>query len=1175
MFLLKLRFFGRSMPYGLLLLALLFNLSVFSQFNDRYELLWEIKHKDSDQKSYLFGTMHMADKRLFNFSDALLPAIMNTDAFALELHPNVILESLFDDFQKKDEQDNIYRRILSEEDYKRLDERFKKINGISIDDYPNLHYYLIETMIYPQPVREDDMITIVDSYLYGLAAMFDKEIYGLEGIENQLPSVEEVNETDEDGIRENIVKMLEISDEDYLEMMEEMIDIYAEGNISRLFNYMAEDTLDASMKFRNRVMTNSIKDIIANQTLFATVGAAHLPGESGIIRMLQNDGYEVKRVVSPFTGVSTQMELVPNIQKWYKEHNSELGFSVSTPTKPYSYTVDQSFEVFTTIDLVTNNYLMYFVIELTDVPDETEVQEALLDNFLNEYYELEVKDVIEIKTDDHWKGFRTLYFKEGENYKRIFAGISNGHLYSFFTENKRLSSLNSPFSEAFFNSIEIFTPVKRETQWVEIEDSWGAFTILFPENSFQNLSKEVPHPYETVAAPLKIYLYSTVDHDTKTNYLLRYFDQPRGFYLENESVVIEEFKEYYNEIGKLQNEPRKIEVNGLQVYEMEGFLINNSHFVSRVFFRGNRQYMLLAVKETPNERINKANTFFNSFSFNEYAGDGLSSTIKVGKKYSIAFPEKMSSITIDEIYEGTAFKTNTKYFGNNPYSGSTYVVDHIKLKPYFRIKNLEEFYKSFEEEYKEEGDELLISEPTLLSGFKAHKLVYKNVNSNVYQHFLMVLDNDNLFTFQVYNSGDEQEQMHVENFFNSFTKKSRRDHFDIYSSKAPQILKDLNSKNRSRYARARDAFNYYYFDADDLPAMEQFIARSYKDDEDYNGVKNTVIKELAHIPEPAAARVLKNLYINRKTTNTQKITILETLPKIEADVAFEYYTQLLFENPPQYGKGSPMVIFDGFHNYGRSLSNYLEPLSQLVEVPKYRNELMYLVNTVMKSDTLVFEKIREQPDVWLKHFKSDVETYLAETDFEHNPFFNVPLLYNYVEIIDTLKVSHPDISKGLNTIATAVEQQEWLKTKAVIAQFSLNLTPDAEVLAELMENKYTRFEIMEAMVNNNKQGEIPEKYLKAQAYSKLSLYNFIGLYTYYPEIISHLGEFTENNRTFHAFSFEVDEEPGVAYLAVVEAGQINFEDFKQFNVFFGGDKAGDNWLSTANTMVLEYSYFSE
>ncbi len=1173
MFLLKLRIFGKSLSFGLLMLVFFLSTGLFSQSKDNYELLWEIQHKNSDQKSYLFGTMHMADKRLFNFSDAMLPAIMNSDAFALELHPNVILESLLDDFQKTDKNENIFRKVLSEEDYRRLDERFKNINGISIDDYPNLHYYLIETMIFPETVKEDDMITIVDSYLYGLASMFDKQIYGLEEIENQLPNLDDVNEIDEEEIRETLVKMLEISDEEYLKMMEEMIEIYAEGNITRLFNYMADDTLDNKLMFRNRVMVNSMKDIMDQKTLFAAVGAAHLPGENGIIKMLQNDGYEVNRVVSPFTGVSNQIELVPNTKKWHRERNNELGFSVLTPSKPFSYTVDQNFEIFTTIDLVTNDYFMYFVFELNNELDDD--PDTLLDNFITSYFDLEDKEIIEIKKDGHPDGFRTIYYKEGDNYKRIFAGITNGHLYSFFNENKRKSSLNSAFSEAFFNSIEFFPPVKRETSWEEYYDNFGAYSIHFPENQVEKFDTEIAHPFEADGEPLKIHLFGSVDNDTKTRYILRYVNQPLGYFLENENAAIDEFKVYYNGVGRLQNEPRKIEVNGLPFHELEGFLSNESHFVSRVFFRGNRQYMLLAIKETPGERVNKNNPFFNSFYLNEYKSANLSRTINIDKRYTVSFPEKMKVVKDEDSYYGTSFINSTKYFGANLNSGSTFVFEKVRLKPYFRIKDLEEYYTTFEEHLKSEGDTLLDSRITTLNGMKAKRLVYKNQKSNVHQHLLVVLDNDYLFTLQAYISDEEQEVASVEAFYNSFTKRSKRNHFDYTASKASQILKDLTSKNRNTQANAQEAFLYYVFDEDDIPALQHFLARTYPDDDDYEGIKSKVIKEFAYINHPEAARVLNALYNNPNTTGVHKIAILEALPQIEAENALQFYTQLLFENPPQYTSDSPMVIFDGLHLNDINVVDYLEPLSKFIDVPNYRNELMYLVNKSIVADSLAFDLVHKQSALWLKHFNSDVVTCLAAIDNNDSHFFGLPMLYNYIEIIDTLRISTPEIEKSLNQIASKLDSMEWLKTKTVIAMLNLNLDPDARVLQELLESKYSRFEVMEALVNNDKKAYIPEKHLDAVAYSKLSLYNFIGLYTNFPENISHLGEFKENNKTYHAFSFEVDEEPGVSYLAVVEAVQIKFEDFRQFNVFFGGNKADGNWHSTANSLVLEYSYFSE
>src|SRR5690554_6595748 len=49
-----------------------------------YELLWEISRADMQGKAFLFGTYHSNDNDVFDFPDALYPALLNADAIVLE-----------------------------------------------------------------------------------------------------------------------------------------------------------------------------------------------------------------------------------------------------------------------------------------------------------------------------------------------------------------------------------------------------------------------------------------------------------------------------------------------------------------------------------------------------------------------------------------------------------------------------------------------------------------------------------------------------------------------------------------------------------------------------------------------------------------------------------------------------------------------------------------------------------------------------------------------------------------------------------------------------------------------------------------------------------------------------------------------------------------------------------
>lgn len=59
-----------------------------------YQLLWEIKGKNLKQPSYLFGSMHSNDPRLFQFPDSLYIAFEKVQAVVLETD----VSALFDDY---------------------------------------------------------------------------------------------------------------------------------------------------------------------------------------------------------------------------------------------------------------------------------------------------------------------------------------------------------------------------------------------------------------------------------------------------------------------------------------------------------------------------------------------------------------------------------------------------------------------------------------------------------------------------------------------------------------------------------------------------------------------------------------------------------------------------------------------------------------------------------------------------------------------------------------------------------------------------------------------------------------------------------------------------------------------------------------------------------------------
>src|SRR5688572_26826988 len=58
-------------------------------------LLWEITGNGLKKPSYLFGTMHVSSKMVFNLSDSFYSAIRRSDVVALETNPESWQEDMF------------------------------------------------------------------------------------------------------------------------------------------------------------------------------------------------------------------------------------------------------------------------------------------------------------------------------------------------------------------------------------------------------------------------------------------------------------------------------------------------------------------------------------------------------------------------------------------------------------------------------------------------------------------------------------------------------------------------------------------------------------------------------------------------------------------------------------------------------------------------------------------------------------------------------------------------------------------------------------------------------------------------------------------------------------------------------------------------------------------------
>ena len=65
---------------------------------ENYALLWEITGDSLDAPSYLFGSMHVRNKAVFEFPDSLLITLQACEVFANEVHLDSAMQQVFQQY---------------------------------------------------------------------------------------------------------------------------------------------------------------------------------------------------------------------------------------------------------------------------------------------------------------------------------------------------------------------------------------------------------------------------------------------------------------------------------------------------------------------------------------------------------------------------------------------------------------------------------------------------------------------------------------------------------------------------------------------------------------------------------------------------------------------------------------------------------------------------------------------------------------------------------------------------------------------------------------------------------------------------------------------------------------------------------------------------------------------
>lgn len=259
-------------------------------------LLWKVTGKGIQSPSYLYGTFHIQDARVFSFDSTVWKAFNSCEAVAGELLFNDINVASVRQHMMMSKGQTI-SNMLSKEDFAILDSICKaKLGASAIFLNTMKPFFLISTI--QQMDFNKDQEEALDLFFQKQARQQGKICYGLEKY------IDQINALDAITLKEQVEMMVEFLHDTTVKIADEnnkLIATYLAFEIDSLVEMTQDPSLPPRFSKilvdqRNVTMVKGFRKIAKTKRLFCAVGAAHLGGKKGIIALLRKKGYTVEAV---------------------------------------------------------------------------------------------------------------------------------------------------------------------------------------------------------------------------------------------------------------------------------------------------------------------------------------------------------------------------------------------------------------------------------------------------------------------------------------------------------------------------------------------------------------------------------------------------------------------------------------------------------------------------------------------------------------------------------------------------------------------------------------------------------------------------------------------------------------------------------------------------------------
>lgn len=947
---------GRLKISALLVFFLSFGLQTV-QAQKYQSLLWEIQGNGLKKKSYLYGTMHVSGRIAYHLGEEFYKALNTVDAMALESNPIIWLKEI-NNSRDADQflgEYAITGRISG--DFYQNAFRAAAPENTELGEAISADNFLMNWLLYRENKRMTDFEedTFLDMFIYQAGSKNNKPVFSLEDFleTNRITALANLPDEDEHEPADWFVKMTK--EKSYRDLLQ---DAYRNQNLDLLDSLQSETSGENYLKYmlfeRNAIMANNIDSLLKTGiNLFCGVGAAHLPGNKGMISLLRAMGYTVTPIKPTITDkaksekerLSKQKRALP-----YKEvFKSEL-FSVKLPAPMYETSANERVRDFFAPELTNGAfYSVSLVSTYAFFSGNSQVNfNAKIDSLLFEYIPGKIvsKRIIE---KNGFKGLDVVNQTKAGDTQRFQFFFSPLHVMIFKMGGKHDWVLVD--GDNFFKSIEL-TPLSQA--WKTVQPLRGDFSVNIPGFYSLKSNSKITALYDNPE-------FEAYDSADSSYYFIRRGVYQDMAYIEEDDFELKRIVEKFIEtlkidslldsrMGMHQNYPSIT----AKAKTGEGKFL---HIKSVV--RGPYYYLLASVEsnEIPNQK------FYTSFNFEDFnylfdQQEVYDSILHFSVTSSHLSPNPLSQqiqkarnkirdkkIT-DESQKSYNRSQAESYFSENY---EEVKVDVQVFSPYFSITDLDKFWKQQIEKIEKGNNVHLRSQENSEKGsLKIMEVSFSDSSSSRTIHMKHVLSVNRLYTLTANLDTLSSKSRYIDQFFKTFTPVNEDSSaISVFDDKAQLFFKNVHSQDSMTRDAALNAVTkaFFQFQPKHVPDVIKMI-RTYNFPAEYLNSKVSLIRELGKVEHLEVMPFLESYYMQVTDTSSFQIAILEALANQKTKKATRLFVKLLEKDIPVVNEGR--AIENAFKPFYDSvpLANHLYPeLFNFTFVNKaYEEEIYYLAS---------------------------------------------------------------------------------------------------------------------------------------------------------------------------------------------------------------------------------------